>query len=370
VGLLGRLVRLELGLLVGAAVVGFAVGASVGNLVRWAIVGAVGRPVDVPVLPFSIDAVGLGEGGFTFLARLLPSTLILASRACMSLASTGMCLGSFASPMSLARLKSCAPPWPAISFQGPCRRATPQGEWRTVSARPALSGSAPRVSELSSAAASGSASPVSRAIVATMSTCPTSASEVLPGVRTRWPAHDEKHAVPALEYVALESAQRPVKRPRARPCQPCASRCCFALAGALAGPTAAAGACCRAPICPSLAHARARSRTAASLSRPPRYSLETDSADIATLVADRLRVNKLALKVPAWVALADARLNKVPRHLRWPPSFAECAATLAFGDELLVLPDDKYKWRTPGGRDSAAVYLLPRAETALLQELL
>jgi hypothetical protein len=42
---------------------------------------------------------------------------------------------------------------------------------------------------------------------------------------------------------------------------------------------------------------------------------------------------------------------------------------LAFGDELLVLPDDKYKWRTPGGRDLAAACLLPRAETALRQEL-
>ena len=92
------------------------------------------------------------------------------------------------------------------------------------------------------------------------------------------------------------------------------------------------------------------------------------NADIANLVADRLRVNKLALRVPAWVALAVARLNEVPGH-RWPPSFAECAATLAFGDELLVLPDDKYEWRTPGGRDLAAAYLLPRAEAALRQEL-
>jgi hypothetical protein len=116
-------------------------------------------------------------------------------------------------------------------------------------------------------------------------------------------------------------------------------------------------------------------------------------------VADRLRVNTLALKVPAWVALAVARLNEVPGHLRWPPSFEECAATLAFGDELLVLPDDEDEdeqlgdeeddqqgdeeeeqqgdeeedeqlgWRTPGGRDLAAAYLLPRAETALRQEL-
>ncbi len=123
------------------------------------------------------------------------------------------------------------------------------------------------------------------------------------------------------------------------------------------------------------------------------------NADIANLVGDRLGVNKLALKVPAWVALAVARLNEVPGHLRWPPSLAECAATLAFGDELLVLPDDEYEderqgdeeddqqgdeeeeqqsdeeedeqlgWRTPGGRDLAAAYLLPRAEVALRQEL-
>ena len=97
--------------------------------------------------------------------------------------------------------------------------------------------------------------------------------------------------------------------------------------------------------------------------------MDIRNLDIANLVADRLRVNKLALKVPAWVALAVARLNEVPGHLRWPPSFAECAATLAFGDELLVLPDDEDEWRTPGGRDLAAVHLLPRAEAALRQEL-
>jgi len=82
-------------------------------------------------------------------------------------------------------------------------------------------------------------------------------------------------------------------------------------------------------------------------------------------VADRLRVNTLALKVPAWVALAVARLNEVPGHLRWPPSFSECAAVLAFGDELLVLRNDEYEWRTPGGRELAAAYLLPLAEAAL-----
>jgi hypothetical protein len=76
-----------------------------------------------------------------------------------------------------------------------------------------------------------------------------------------------------------------------------------------------------------------------------------------------------------WVASAAFRLNEVPDHLRWPPSFAECAATLAFGDELLdlVLPEDlDSRWLSPGGRDLAAAYLLPRAETllrALRQEL-
>ncbi len=82
-------------------------------------------------------------------------------------------------------------------------------------------------------------------------------------------------------------------------------------------------------------------------------------------MADRLRVNKLALQVPAWVALAVARLIEVPGHLGVPSSFAVCAALLAFGDELLVQNDDEYKWRTPGGRELAAAYLLPLAEAAL-----
>ncbi len=82
-------------------------------------------------------------------------------------------------------------------------------------------------------------------------------------------------------------------------------------------------------------------------------------------MADRLRVNKLAYKVPAWVAFSVARLTEVPGHLGVPSSFAECAAMLAFGDELLVLPDDDNEWRTPGGREAAAAYLLPLAEAAL-----
>ncbi len=47
------------------------------------------------------------------------------------------------------------------------------------------------------------------------------------------------------------------------------------------------------------------------------------------------------------------------------PSFAECVVMLAFGDELLVLPDDNYAWRSPGGRELAAAYLLPLAQAAL-----
>ncbi len=83
------------------------------------------------------------------------------------------------------------------------------------------------------------------------------------------------------------------------------------------------------------------------------------------LVADRIRVNKLALQVPAWVASVVARLSEVPGHLGVPSSFAVCAAMLAFGDELLVQQDDVYEWRTPGGRELAAAYLLPLAEAAL-----
>ncbi len=86
---------------------------------------------------------------------------------------------------------------------------------------------------------------------------------------------------------------------------------------------------------------------------------------MTNLVADRLRVNKLAFQVPAWVTLAVARLTEVPGHLGVPSSFAVCAAMLAFGDELLMLPDDNYKWRSPGGRELAAAYLLPLAEAAL-----
>jgi hypothetical protein len=101
------------------------------------------------------------------------------------------------------------------------------------------------------------------------------------------------------------------------------------------------------------------------------------------LVADRLRVNKLLLKVASWVASALARRVElwedtlvIPPALAaplvLPPALAARAAVMAFGDELLdlVLPEEGgSRWRQPGGRIFAATYLLPRAEAALRQEL-
>ena len=83
------------------------------------------------------------------------------------------------------------------------------------------------------------------------------------------------------------------------------------------------------------------------------------------LVADLLRVDKLALKVASWVAYSVVRRrNELLGDA--------LAAVLAFGDELpdLKLPDRSNLWRTPGGRgDFAAVYLLPSAEATLRTEL-
>ena len=96
---------------------------------------------------------------------------------------------------------------------------------------------------------------------------------------------------------------------------------------------------------------------------------------IQNLVGDRLRVNKLVPKVAMWVTTTAARVKPLDNTTRnnLPPDFAASAAVLAFGNELLdlQLPDDRNNnlWRSPGGRDLAAVYLLPRAETALCREL-
>jgi hypothetical protein len=117
--------------------------------------------------------------------------------------------------------------------------------------------------------------------------------------------------------------------------------------------------------------------------------MDFGSEDVKNFVADRLRVNKLVLKVASWVASAVARRVELwedttlvlppalAAPLVLPPALAARAAVLAFGDELLdlevpdpVLPDkDGLRWRQPGGRIFAAAYLLPRAEAALRQEL-
>ena len=115
--------------------------------------------------------------------------------------------------------------------------------------------------------------------------------------------------------------------------------------------------------------------------------MDFGSEDTRNFVADRLRVNKLVLKVASWVASAVARRVELwedtdslvlppalAAPLVLPPALAARAAVLAFGDELLdlVLPgEDEFglRWRQPGGRIFAASYLLPRAEAALRQEL-
>ena len=91
------------------------------------------------------------------------------------------------------------------------------------------------------------------------------------------------------------------------------------------------------------------------------------------LVADRLRVNKLVLKVASWVASAMARRVELwDDNLVIPPAVAARAAVLAFGDELvdLKLPDESdSQWLSQGGREMAAADLLPRDEAALRLEL-
>ncbi len=104
-------------------------------------------------------------------------------------------------------------------------------------------------------------------------------------------------------------------------------------------------------------------------------------------MADRLRVNKLVLKVASWVASAFVRRVELwDAKLVIPPALAARAAVLAFGDELmdLELPIDflsqwlsqsgremaaaNSQWLSRGGREMASAHLLPRAEAALRQE--
>ena len=87
--------------------------------------------------------------------------------------------------------------------------------------------------------------------------------------------------------------------------------------------------------------------------------------------ADRLRVNKLVLKIASWVASAMARRVELwDDNLVIPPALAARAAVFAFGDELIDLElPNQYQWLSQGGREMAAAHLLPRAEAALRQEL-
>jgi hypothetical protein len=94
--------------------------------------------------------------------------------------------------------------------------------------------------------------------------------------------------------------------------------------------------------------------------------------DLENLVDARLGVSNLVLKVASWVASAVGRRVELWHDERvLPPAIAARAAVLAFGDELLdlKLPDRNDQWLSPGGREFAAAYLLPRAEAALRQEL-
>ena len=90
-------------------------------------------------------------------------------------------------------------------------------------------------------------------------------------------------------------------------------------------------------------------------------------------MTDYLRVNKLAPKIASWVASAMLRRVELwDDNLVIPPGLAARAAVFAFGDELIDLElrnDSDSRWRSQGGRDMAAAYLLPRAEAALRQEL-
>jgi hypothetical protein len=94
---------------------------------------------------------------------------------------------------------------------------------------------------------------------------------------------------------------------------------------------------------------------------------------MTNLVTDRLRVNKLVLKIASWVASAMARRVELwDDDFVIPPALAARAAVFAFGDELLnlELPDNSdSQWLSQGGRDLAAAHSLPRAEAALRQEL-
>jgi hypothetical protein len=88
----------------------------------------------------------------------------------------------------------------------------------------------------------------------------------------------------------------------------------------------------------------------------PRCSLANKSLSstvIANLVADKLGVNKLVLKVASWVASAMLRRVELwDDNVVIPPALAARAAVLAFGDELIDLEqmpnESDSQWLSPG----------------------
>jgi hypothetical protein len=87
------------------------------------------------------------------------------------------------------------------------------------------------------------------------------------------------------------------------------------------------------------------------------YTINVSSKDLTNLVADRLRVNKLVLKIASCVASAMLRRVELwDDDLVIPPALAARAAVFAFGDEPidLELPNDAdSQWLSLGGRDMA-----------------
>ena len=103
---------------------------------------------------------------------------------------------------------------------------------------------------------------------------------------------------------------------------------------------------------------RAWTSTATTSARTSRTSWETAFASTSSFPRSPCG------SPPQWRGASSSGTTFSSSRLLSPPA-------LAFGDELLdlQLPDRNNLWLSPGGRDFAAAYLLPRAEAALRQEL-
>jgi Ran GTPase-activating protein (RanGAP) involved in mRNA processing and transport len=96
-------------------------------------------------------------------------------------------------------------------------------------------------------------------------------------------------------------------------------------------------------------------------------ALEGNVVDTAAeqRLADRLRLNCLAPRLPAWVEAAARDRIEIPGNRFLPPALAARVGLLAFGLKLVPLDG----WKSAEGRAFANNTLLPLAETALLAEL-